>query len=97
MIVYCHNVSAIDVDYHFVREMLAKGGLIVRHVPTQSQVADIFTEGLQLTCLLNIVPIYPLFHPVQIEGVYWIISYVKGIILYVKGRMVVCYDHDGLD
>ena len=59
--VYCDNVSAtyltanpvhhdrskhIDVDYHFVREMLAKGGLIVRRVPTQSQVADSFTKGL---------------------------------------------------
>ncbi|KMT09304.1 hypothetical protein BVRB_6g134020 isoform B [Beta vulgaris subsp. vulgaris] len=52
VIVYCDNVSAtyltanpvyhdrskhIDVDYHFIREMVAKGGLIVRHVPTQSQ------------------------------------------------------------
>ena len=67
MIVYCDNISAtyltanplhydrskhIDIDYHFVREMVAKGGLIVRHVPTQSQVADIFTKGLS-TDLFN--------------------------------------------
>ena len=58
---YCDNVSTtyltsnpvkhdrskhIDVDYHFVREMVASGGLRVRHVPTHLQVADIFTKGL---------------------------------------------------
>ncbi|XP_021725051.1 uncharacterized protein LOC110692353 [Chenopodium quinoa] len=58
---YCDNVSAtyptsnpvqhdrskhIDVDYHFVREMVTSGGLRVRHVPTQLQVADIVTKGL---------------------------------------------------
>ena len=54
VIVYCDNVSTTylianpvhhDHNKHIidvVREMVAKGGLIVRHVPTQSQVADIF-------------------------------------------------------
>ena len=41
----------IDVDYHFVREMVAKVGLIVRHVHTQSQIADIFTKGLSTDLL----------------------------------------------
>lgn len=36
----------IDDDYHFVREMVAKGGLKIRHVPTQLHVADISTKGL---------------------------------------------------
>ena len=55
---YCDNVSAtyltanlvyhdcnkhIDVDYDFVREMIAKEGLIVRHVPTCLR---FFTKGL---------------------------------------------------
>ena len=61
MILYCYNVSAtyltanlvhhdrtkhIDVDYHFVREMVVKGGLMGRPVPNQSQFVDIFTKGL---------------------------------------------------
>ena len=85
MILYCDNVFAtylttnpayhdqsehVDVDYHFVREMVAKGGLMVRHVPTQLQAAHIFTKGHLLICLLNMVSIYPLFHPAKLEGVY---------------------------
>ena len=41
------------MDYHFVREMVAKGGLLVRHVPTQSQVADIFIKGLSIDLFIK--------------------------------------------
>ena len=36
----------IAVDYHLVHEHFAHGDLVVRHVPTRLQLADIFTKGL---------------------------------------------------
>ncbi|XP_071719245.1 uncharacterized mitochondrial protein AtMg00810-like [Rutidosis leptorrhynchoides] len=62
-IVFCDNVSAIflsgnpvkhqrtkhiEMDIHFVREKVARGQVRVLHVPTQFQIADIFTKGLPL-------------------------------------------------
>ena len=42
-----HKLSKhIKVDYHLVRKMFTYGHLHVRDIPTQSQVADIFTKGL---------------------------------------------------
>lgn len=73
--VYCDNVSAtyltanpvhhdrskhIAVDYHFVRERVAHGDLVVRHVPTKLQLADIFTS---LHSFFFISPICPLALP----------------------------------
>ena len=58
---FCGNISAtylavnpvlhsrskhIKVNYHFVSEMISKRHLQVKFIPTQSQVADIFTKGL---------------------------------------------------
>ncbi|GJZ08316.1 ribonuclease H-like domain-containing protein [Tanacetum coccineum] len=60
-IVYCDNVSAvylssnpvqhqctkhIDIDIHFVRDLVATGQVRVLHVPSRFQYADIFTKGL---------------------------------------------------
>ncbi|CAH9076869.1 unnamed protein product [Cuscuta europaea] len=57
----CDNVSAsylsanpiqharskhIDINYHFVRERVAHGDLLVQYVPTKFQLADIFTKNL---------------------------------------------------
>ena len=36
----------IDLDYHFVRELVAYGKLYNKFVPTKLQVADIFTKSL---------------------------------------------------
>ncbi|KAL7587301.1 hypothetical protein Lser_V15G40654 [Lactuca serriola] len=36
----------IDLDYHFVRELVAYGKLYTKFVPTKLQVADIFTKSL---------------------------------------------------
>ncbi|GAA0173002.1 hypothetical protein LIER_41440 [Lithospermum erythrorhizon] len=36
----------IALDYHFVREKVSLGDLIVKHVPTQLQLADAFTKPL---------------------------------------------------
>ncbi|XP_071695537.1 uncharacterized mitochondrial protein AtMg00810-like [Rutidosis leptorrhynchoides] len=60
-LVYCDNVSAvylytnsvqhqrtkhIEIDIHFVRDLVATGAVRVLHVPSSSQYADIFTKGL---------------------------------------------------
>ncbi|GJT84867.1 ribonuclease H-like domain-containing protein [Tanacetum coccineum] len=60
-LVYCDNVSVvylsanpvqhqrtkhIEIDIHFVRDMVAMGHVRVLHVPSRYQYADIFTKGL---------------------------------------------------
>ncbi|CAM8914983.1 unnamed protein product [Rhodiola kirilowii] len=83
--VYCDNISAIylsgnpvqhqrtkhiEMDIHFVREKVARGQVRVLHVPSRSQIADIFTKGLPLVLFddfrsnLNVRS-----PPVSIEGV----------------------------
>ncbi|CAH9115258.1 unnamed protein product, partial [Cuscuta europaea] len=36
----------IKIDYHFVRERMAHGDLVVKYIPTQLQLADIFSKKL---------------------------------------------------
>ncbi|KAM0070796.1 putative RNA-directed DNA polymerase [Helianthus debilis subsp. tardiflorus] len=36
----------IDLDYHFLRELVAAGKLTTKFIPTKLQVADIFTKSL---------------------------------------------------
>lgn len=58
---YCDNLSAVhltanpayhkrtkhfELDYHYVRERVALGMLVVKHVPASLQLADIFTKPL---------------------------------------------------
>nr|GEX31236.1 ribonuclease H-like domain-containing protein [Tanacetum cinerariifolium] len=60
-LVYCDNVSVvylsanpvqrqrtkhIEIDIHFVRDMVQTGHIWVLHVPSRYQYADIFTKGL---------------------------------------------------
>ncbi|XP_019099586.1 PREDICTED: uncharacterized protein LOC109132433 [Camelina sativa] len=60
---YCDNLSAVylsanptlhkktkhfKVHYHYVREQVADGSMIVYHVPATHQLADIFTKSLPL-------------------------------------------------
>nr|GEU78904.1 ribonuclease H-like domain-containing protein [Tanacetum cinerariifolium] len=60
-LVYCDNVSAVymsanpvqhqrtkhmEIDIHFVRDMVTVGHVRVLHVPSRFQYADIFTKGL---------------------------------------------------
>ncbi|GJZ20585.1 ribonuclease H-like domain-containing protein [Tanacetum coccineum] len=60
-LVYCDNVSAvymsanpvqhqrtkhIEIDIHFVRDMVKAGHVRILHVPSRFQYADIFTKGL---------------------------------------------------
>nr|GEU96615.1 ribonuclease H-like domain-containing protein [Tanacetum cinerariifolium] len=66
-LVYCDNVSAvylsanpvqhqrtkhIEIDIHFVHDMVQTGHIRVLHVPSRYQYADIFTKGL-LTALFE--------------------------------------------
>ncbi|GJX69199.1 ribonuclease H-like domain-containing protein [Tanacetum coccineum] len=63
-LVYCDNVSAvymsanyvqhqrtkhIEIDIHFVRDMVTAGQVRVLHVPSRFQYTDIFTKGLPST------------------------------------------------
>lgn len=65
-IVYCDNVSAvylssnpvkhqrtkhIEIDIHFVRDLVATGQVRVLHVPSRFQYADIFYQGITV-CLI---------------------------------------------
>ncbi|XP_071688698.1 uncharacterized mitochondrial protein AtMg00810-like [Rutidosis leptorrhynchoides] len=60
-VVYCDNVSAvymsgnpvqhqrtkhIEIDIHFMRDLVTQGHVRVLHVPSRYQYADIFTKGL---------------------------------------------------
>ncbi|KAK6137719.1 hypothetical protein DH2020_028537 [Rehmannia glutinosa] len=62
VVVYCDNTSAlayakdpkyhgrtkhIDTRYHFIRESVAQGQLVLRHIPTSDMVADPFTKPLR--------------------------------------------------
>ncbi|GJR97541.1 ribonuclease H-like domain-containing protein [Tanacetum coccineum] len=63
MLIYCDNVSAvylssdpvqhqrmmnIEIDIHFVHDLVAAGQVRVLHGPSRYQYADIFTKGLPL-------------------------------------------------
>nr|GEX05722.1 ribonuclease H-like domain-containing protein [Tanacetum cinerariifolium] len=62
-LVYCDNIIAylsrnpvqhqrmkhIEIDIHFVRDLVAAGEVRVLHVPSRYQFADIFTKGLPLS------------------------------------------------
>ncbi|GJY05033.1 ribonuclease H-like domain-containing protein [Tanacetum coccineum] len=71
-LVYCDNVSAvymsanpvqhqrtkhIEIDIHFIRDMVTAGQVRVLHVPSCYQYADIFTKGLSQRCLKNFGPV----------------------------------------
>lgn len=58
---YCDNLSSVhltanpayhkrskhfEIDYHYIRERVALGAVVVKHVPARLQLADIFTKSL---------------------------------------------------
>ncbi|GJV56989.1 ribonuclease H-like domain-containing protein [Tanacetum coccineum] len=71
MLVYCNNVIVvylssnpvqhqrtkhIDIDIHFVRDLVAVGQICILHVPSRYQYVDIFTKGLP-SSLRSFVPV----------------------------------------
>jgi hypothetical protein len=52
----------VEIDLHFVREKVSLGEVIVTHIPSSLQLADIFTKGLtsslfkDFRCNLQIKP-----------------------------------------
>ncbi|CAH9147532.1 unnamed protein product [Cuscuta epithymum] len=80
----CDNVSAsylstnpiqharskhISIDYHFVRERVAHGDLSVRYVPTQFQLANIFTKCLSPQRFIFLRDNLRIVSLAQLEGV----------------------------
>jgi hypothetical protein len=68
MVVYCDNMSVVclstnlvqhqhtkhvEIDLHFVRERVAASVVRVLHVPTTSQLVDIFTKGMPSSVFLE--------------------------------------------
>jgi hypothetical protein len=53
----------IDIKYHYIREKVENKQIVIKYVPTNEQLSDIFTKGLNtnhfmyLRCKLNIVDI----------------------------------------
>ncbi|XP_068341526.1 nucleoside hydrolase 3-like [Pyrus communis] len=82
--IWCHNISSItlasnpvfhartkhlEVDYHYVREKVVRGQLLVNYICSQDQLADLFTKGLLSSCfkfLVSKLPVVP--QPVSLRG-----------------------------
>jgi hypothetical protein len=43
----------IELDYHFMRERVALGQLITKHISTNEQVADLFTKQMSKAALTS--------------------------------------------
>ncbi|XP_068338942.1 uncharacterized protein [Pyrus communis] len=44
--VFHSRIKHLDTDFHIVQEKVQKGDITVQYVPTEEQVADVFTKGL---------------------------------------------------
>ena len=50
-----HSVTKhIAIRHHFVRELVEEKQITVEHVPTEIQLADIFTKPLDLNTFVNL-------------------------------------------
>jgi histone deacetylase 1/2 len=82
-VLWCDNIDAtylssnpvfhartkhIEVDFHFVRERVARKQLQIRFISSKDQVADIFTKPLPLPLFVHCRRNLNLSQPVEIEG-----------------------------
>ncbi|CAL9012449.1 unnamed protein product [Prunus brigantina] len=66
--VYHSRIKHLDIDFHFVRERVQRGDLIVQYIPTEEQVADVFTKGLHSPIFLKHCINLRLGNPAGFEG-----------------------------
>ncbi|XP_068304424.1 uncharacterized mitochondrial protein AtMg00810-like [Pyrus communis] len=81
-VIWCDNVSSIalasnpvfhsrtkhlEVDFHYVREKVVRGQLLVHYVCSQDQLADIFTKGLSSSRFKFLVSKLPVVSPPRKE------------------------------
>ncbi|KAL0298983.1 UNVERIFIED_CONTAM: Copia protein [Sesamum radiatum] len=75
VVIYCDNTAAIayakdpkyhgrtkhiDTRYHFIRDSIAQGEVVLRHIPTNDMIADPFTKPLHRDAFHRHAPIDPL-------------------------------------
>ena len=81
---YCDNLSAtylvanhvlhartkhVEIDYHFVRERVVNGSLVVQFTPSEDQLTDVMTKALPTWCFLDLrSKLIVLTWPVSLKG-----------------------------
>ena len=46
--VFHDNTKHIEIKYHFIQDMVQKGAIKLKYVPTEEQVEDVLTKPLAL-------------------------------------------------
>lgn len=54
------RIKHVEIDLHFVREMVQAGHLDIQHLSSEYQVADAFTKPLQISLFLSLCDKLPL-------------------------------------
>ena len=64
--VFYERIKYIEVDYHFIREKIASGGMITSSLNSNDQLADIFTKSLKgprIKYICNKLGTYDIYAP----------------------------------
>ena len=75
--IYCDNTSAIaiannpvlhsktkhiEIRYHFIRDHVMNGDIELHFVPTEYQLAEVFTKPLDKTCFNTFISEFDMLH-----------------------------------